>query len=437
MQFDAKAAKALKAGDHLTVADAPGLRLVASGAGRAWIYRYKSPLDGRMRQVKMGIWPAMSAATAGGEWERLRTERDAGHDPAQERRAARKAAPLLSSTPAELGTVGALVDAYVEHAAPKRVPKGGRELRRTVATMLPDAVRVLTPAQVTRSVAYDLVESYAGTPVQAAALRRELGAAWEWAHDAGRLDDSVPNWWRLVLRGKLRSAGKIKGTKWVDGRPVQGEHQGVQKRVLSVDEVGAVIRHLPHMTRLISDLLTLYLWTGCRGAELVQIEGREVGQDADGAWWWVIPKAKTKLARHPLAKDHPVPLVGRALEVVRARMDVRGDKHLFPPLRGKAAHVEQKVVGSAVWFAMPASKLRPEWERHRWPVIDWAPHDLRRTVRTQLAALGCPPHVAEAILGHIQPGVVGVYDRHEYRAERLEWLRRLAECWEAAAHRAD
>ena len=269
MQFDAKAAKALKAGDHLTVADAPGLRLVASGAGRAWIYRYKSPVDGRMRQVKMGMWPAMSAATAGGEWERLRTERDAGHDPAQERRAARKAAPLLSSTPTELGTVGALVDAYVEHAAPKRVPKGGRELRRTVATMVPDALRVLTPAQVTRSVAYDLVESYAGTPVQAAALRRELGAAWEWAHDAGRLDDSVPNWWRLVLRGKLRSAGKIKGTKWVDGRPVQGEHQGVQKRVLSVDEVGAVIRHLPHMTRLISDLLTLYLWTGCRGAELV------------------------------------------------------------------------------------------------------------------------------------------------------------------------
>lgn len=52
----------------------------------------------------------------------------------------------------------------------------------------------------------------------------------------------------------------------------------------------------------------------------------------------------------------------------------------------------------------------------------WAPHDLRRTSRTLLAALGCPDSVAEALLGHVQPGIQGTYNRHGYDKERREWL---------------
>jgi integrase len=415
VQFDSRAAKLLKAGDHIVVEGALGLRLVASTVGRAWVYRYKSPVDGRMRQIKLGTWPAMSIAQAAAEWERLRGEREAGHDPAQERRAARKATPApLESTPL---TVGVLVDAYA--AQVRRAPKGAAELRRTLATMLTATDRARAPADVTRAVAYDLIARHADRPVQARNLRRELGAAWDWAHDAGRLSDEVPNWWRQVLRGKLASQGKIVG----------GEHQGVTKRVLTDAEVGAVLRHLPHVSRLPADLLTLYLWTGCRGAEIVAMEGREVSQDAAGVWWWVIPRAKLKMRRHPLAQDLPVPLIGRAADIVSARRDVHGDGHLFPSA-GRAPHCDQKVVGVAVWWHMPGCELRPESVRARWPVAGWSPHDLRRTVRTRLAAMGCPSEVAEAVLGHIDPDP---YRRHDYRAERLEWLTRLAACWESAA----
>jgi integrase len=54
-----------------------------------------------------------------------------------------------------------------------------------------------------------------------------------------------------------------------------------------------------------------------------------------------------------------------------------------------------------------------------------APHDLRRSVRTLLAKMGCPNDVAESVLGHMQGGIVGVYNRHTYDAERLDWLTRL------------
>ena len=44
-----------------------------------------------------------------------------------------------------------------------------------------------------------------------------------------------------------------------------------------------------------------------------------------------------------------------------------------------------------------------------------------------LAAMGCPGDVAESVLGHMIPGVTGAYNRHQYDAERVEWLRRLSE----------
>lgn len=60
--FDAREAKLLASGAHLTIDGHPGLRLEASTKGRAWTYRYKSPLDGRMRQVQLGQWPGMPFA---------------------------------------------------------------------------------------------------------------------------------------------------------------------------------------------------------------------------------------------------------------------------------------------------------------------------------------------------------------------------------------
>ena len=44
-----------------------------------------------------------------------------------------------------------------------------------------------------------------------------------------------------------------------------------------------------------------------------------------------------------------------------------------------------------------------------------------------LAAIGCPDPVAEAILGHIQPGIKGTYNRHSHDAERRHWLTLLSD----------
>ncbi|MFT9640256.1 tyrosine-type recombinase/integrase, partial [Alcaligenes phenolicus] len=172
----------------------------------------------------------------------------------------------------------------------------------------------------------------------------------------------------------------------------------------------------------------LYLWTGMRGAEIGAMEGREIAEESDGLWW-TIPKIKTKNARHENATDLRVPLIGRAEVIVRRRLERYGSGWLFPAERG--GPMQQKVFGQAVHFHMPYSETRPEQVRPRLPVTHWAPHDLRRTARTMLAALGCPYEVGEAIIGHMLPGIGGVYNRHAYDAERRLWLARLDEKLEA------
>lgn len=371
----------------------------------------------------------MSVHAAITAWEILRDQRDAGRDPADEaklnKQAVIAAAKKARKEGAPVYTVANVAYDYWEgHVVQNRAKKGITEIKRLFDKMLGDFGNL--PAEsLSRAQAFDFLKQYGDKPVLAGNLRGELGAAWDYAIDAGRLPDSCPNWWRLILRGKLKSKGKKIG----------GENVGTAKRTLSEKEVGQLIRWLPNFTQLVEDALVLYLWTCTRGAEILTMEGREVGKEADGQWWWVVPKAKTKNARHENATDLRVPLFGRALAVVARRKELHGEGWLFPAKRrdGKIVHVEQKTVQSSVWVRMPYSETRPELVRSRLPVTRWSPHDLRRTSRTLLAAMGCPTEVAESILGHMLPGVLGVYNQHAYDAERVEWLKRLSDRLESLA----
>lgn len=49
----------------------------------------------------------------------------------------------------------------------------------------------------------------------------------------------------------------------------------------------------------------------------------------------------------------------------------------------------------------------------------FTPHDLRRTFATRLADLNIPPHIIEKCLNHRMQGVMGIYNRADYEAERI------------------
>ncbi|GAB3763670.1 hypothetical protein GCM10028796_17590 [Ramlibacter monticola] len=416
MTFDARSAKLLQAGQHLILHEHPGLRVERSTAKWAWIYRYKSPVDTGMRQVKIGEWPKLAYDQAVGEWRKLKERREAGEDPALQKRKARAEARRPPAESAGPYLVRQLVQDYLAgHIDRSRKPKGRAEVRRVLERETePIADR---PADLLlRSEAFDLIEKLADKPVLASQVRQEMGAAYDYGLDSGKLKETTPNWWRQIMRGKLRSKGK----------KIAGKHVGTQKRALSEPELGGLINWLPNFSKTIADALTLYLWTDTRGAEIVAIEKTEIREEADGLWWQ-IPKEKTKNARHENATDLRVPLVGRAKAVVLRRMQ-QTDRWLFPSETGRDEPIAQKVIQSGVYHHQPYCKTvdkKHSGGRPRLPVTHWSPHDLRRSIRTLLASMGCPEPVAEAIMGHMPPGIVAVYNVYGYDAERREWLTAL------------
>ena len=143
--------------------------------------------------------------------------------------------------------------------------------------------------------------------------------------------------------------------------------------------------------------LRLLLLTGARATEVCGASWDEINTVAAE---WVIPAARTKNGR-----GHRIPLCEPAMEIVQVAATLRQGDWLLPAARGEG-HVTtggvldaaQRILGGGV-------------------VV----HDIRRTVATGLQRLGVRLEVTEAILNHVsgtRAGVVGIYQRHDWSAEK-------------------
>lgn len=418
MFFDARAAKLLQPGRHLLLDGCPGLRLEASTTRRSWTYRYKD-LNGRMKQVGIGQWPVMSVQEAVGKWRVLSAERAAGVDLVGAKREARQVLVRAGESDAcEVPTVRSVVMDYaLGPLTQTRSEKGATAAKRALLRLLnEDPEFAAMPAlHLKRDKAFAVIDGRKAYPAAAAKLRSLMGAAWEYAQDKGDLPET-PNWWREVLRGKLRSKGKIIG----------GEHVGRQRRVLPVPEVTSLLGWLPNMHDLARDGVLMYLWTATRGVEIFGAKPEHLRHDGK-VLWWTIPKRSTKNARFADSVDLRVPLFGRAREVMERRKAHAGASGLlFEDARGE--QYTQHDFSTYVYDLQPysiKSKARPG--RPVLPVSGWTPHHLRKTARTFLAQLGCVHEIAEAIMGHLPTQIVDTYNAYTYDAERIYWLRKLSD----------
>jgi integrase len=133
--------------------------------------------------------------------------------------------------------------------------------------------------------------------------------------------------------------------------------------------------------------LMVLLLTAVRRGSLAQAEWREF--DFINAEWH-IPAEHDKERR-----AHIVPLIAWATEELLALKHLsRGSNYVLPKRRKN--QVDRS--SSAQLISRSVTRLRA-----RFQVIDIAPftpHDIRRTVRTQLAKLGVSEDIAERVLNH-------------------------------------
>ncbi len=359
----------------------PGLRIMARPSGaKVWIYRFRDPA-GRMAQLRIGSFPALSLADARAEWRNHRATKDRHGDPRDEVRRRREAATATAMRGKGYSLTRAAESYRKEHLS--KLARGDEQWRILERDILPEIGSVLLadlkPSQVMAAI----------VPLRKRAPRvAAMGIS--------------------ALRGVIRHARSMNRLDLDAIDPTAGIPtipQGKRSRALSDSEISRLLPWLDSgaVSRTIADVLRLALFTGARSGEVCAMRSRDV--DIDGKLW-----------THTQGKTGDVsltPLSVPAVEILRKRL---GEEYVFP-VRGRP--VKQKALSVALFASREAGD--------GCPIDHWTSHDLRRTVRTGLARLGCPFEIGESILGHHLPGVAGVYDVYAYADEMRKWLDRWAE----------
>jgi integrase len=142
-------------------------------------------------------------------------------------------------------------------------------------------------------------------------------------------------------------------------------------------------------------IVRLLILTGCRRSEI----GGLLWSDIDlGNGVLKLPPERVKNGR-----TFEITLPSPALDILRAAPRREGREHVF----GTSGP------GFTPWSIATAALKR----RIDPPLEAWTLHDLRRSFRTGVGALGVQPHIAELLLNHVKGGVEAVYDKHKYQRE--------------------
>ena len=121
---------------------------------------------------------------------------------------------------------------------------------------------------------------------------------------------------------------------------------------------------------------------------------------------WHLPASRTKTG-----ESLDIPLAPAVVEWLNTlRVLAAGSDYIFPKHHRRDPRERVPHLG--------IDTLNVALHRVKHGLAHFTLHDLRRTARAHLAALGVRREVGDAVLGHKLRGVEGTYDRHDYFKER-------------------
>lgn len=347
-----------------------GVRVLASGA-KSYLAQYS--YAGRKRRVPLGSVQAISLAMARDAARAVMGQVAMGTDVAANRKA--KGEQVKAEALRERLTLGGLVADW------KRLHLSSR--RASYSTEAPRALEHAFPD-------------------------------W-WARPAERLDKAAVVRVLDKLAPSLRRATGAYGRAcfgWAVKRGVVGVNPFAglpglstterRDRVLTAAEVVRVWQAASGTPAPYGPMVLFLLLTGQRREEVAGMMWAELSLDRST---WTIPADRAKNAEPSV-----VPLSGAARELLP---EVRGNKLVFPGGKSRFSN----------W-----SRSKRELDEAAG-VKGWQLHDLRRTCATGLQRLGVRLEVTEAVLNHVagsRRGVVGIYQRHDWAAEKRDGLERWA-----------
>jgi integrase len=188
----------------------------------------------------------------------------------------------------------------------------------------------------------------------------------------------------------------------IDVSPINGlkapTKEVSRERVLSDDEIKAVLRSCSNDVYPFRQYVPLLLATAQRRGELAEMRWSEIDLEAKQ---WVIPSDRSKNG-----KAHVVPLSEFAIRYLSEVPRFLDCDYVFTTTRRSPISGFSKAL-RRLWEATGSS--------------DWRFHDLRRTAASGMARERVAPHVVEKVLNHISgsiSGIAAIYNRWGYDPEK-------------------
>lgn len=351
------------------------MRVLPSGV-KTFVFIYT--INGIRRQLNLGNYPYVSLVDAHEKYLVAAKLHANGIDPQISPPASQPEPP----TP-ELLTVSGLKALYIKHIKSHLVPRSVVQQERTLDKDVVPVIGALPAMDIRRKDAIALIETVA---------RRAPG-------QARNVIKTARSMFSFAQARELVEMNPFAGV----GRAVPVTVPKMRKRVLSDEEIRKVWTALKYSERGRATLLILT--TGQRPGEVTGIHRDEI----DGRWWTIPPERAKKNDR-----ENRVYLTGLSKSLLALpKDDVYG--HVFPA-RGRGRWI------GANGSMRPATLSHNLTDNNYFCLPRWTPHDLRRTMATGLARLGCPDEVIDEVLNHKKKGIISVYNQHRYDREKRYWL---------------
>jgi integrase len=365
-----------------------GVRTTSKGA-RTYILGGRFPGSPHYTRRELAEVGAMSLADArqkAREWIQLLGQ---GKDPAlEEARIARAEAAKLAVTFENVANEFVLWCRGPDEARPRQ--RRWREVRRQTA-ILADQWGARPIGDIERDEIVTIIKNKARVaPAESRNLLTVAKSLFAWAREQS-----------YGLRYNV--AADIKPSR------VIGE-KTVRSRVLDEHELRALWAAVGGLGYPVAAVYQMLILTGLRLNEVAQAEWNEVDLDRR---LWVIPASRMK-GRNGKVRDHVVPLTPKMIGILNSLPRFKTGQFVFSVSFGARP-------------AMISGRVKERIDAQLRLKSPWQNHDIRRGVRSGLAALGIPDPVAESVLAHVRPGIVGTYDRHSYVTERLDALTKWGE----------
>jgi integrase len=359
-----------------------------------WILRYS--IGGKPRVLHLGSYRDISLAEARTQAKKLRAEIALGHDVAHLKKERVRAASERVLAERDGLTVGALADNFYERYIVGRL-KHPEIVRSWINNRIKPAIGSLTLADVRPSHVDHFIRDIAkNAPSTSTKILGCLTQIFNFGMKLGRMQSNPASMFDSSdAGGKARSR-----TRWLSVTELRSLLTAMDKANGWTVQNGLSVR--------------LLLMLAVRKSELIQARVEEFDLAAS---LWRIPAIRTKSER-----EISIPLPIQAVAAVSKLIELgEGSKWLLPARKMQSRMVPY--ISADTINAALAKRVRPLMVS----ADHFTLHDLRRTARTHLEALGVAPHVAERCLNHAVKGLVGVYNRYDYIDERREALQRWAD----------